>query len=68
MFPAYLNINNVFRIEFAHKMNIKYNKEERMFIMTKKYDPAYKLELCKTVDSGTATVPEMYKIIANEGG
>jgi len=30
-----------------------------MFNMAKKYDPAYKLEVCKTVDSGTATVPEM---------
>ena len=25
----------------------------------RKFDPAYKLEVCKTVDSGTATVPEM---------
>ena len=27
--------------------------------MSKKYDPAYKLEVCKTVASGQATVPEM---------
>ena len=27
--------------------------------MTKKYDPAYKLEVCKTVDGGQATVPEI---------
>ena len=27
--------------------------------MTKKYDPAYKLEVCKTVDSGAANVPEI---------
>ena len=27
--------------------------------MAKKYDPAYKLEVCKTVESGMATVPEM---------
>ena len=27
--------------------------------MQKKYDPAYKLEVCKTVDSGSATVPQM---------
>jgi transposase len=27
--------------------------------MSKKYDPAYKLELCKTVESGYATVPEL---------
>jgi len=27
--------------------------------MSKKYDPAYKLEVCKTVESGTATVPEI---------
>jgi len=27
--------------------------------MSKKYDPAYKLEVCKTVESGTATVAEM---------
>ena len=27
--------------------------------MSKKFDPAYKLEVCKTVDSGTATVAEM---------
>jgi len=25
----------------------------------KKFDPAYKLEVCKTVDSGSATVPQM---------
>jgi transposase len=30
-----------------------------MFKMSKKFDPAYKLEVCKTVDSGTATVVEM---------
>jgi len=33
-----------------------------MFKMSKKskrYDPAYKLEICKTVESGTATVPEL---------
>ena len=27
--------------------------------MTKKYDPAYKIEVCKTVESGMATVVEM---------
>ena len=27
--------------------------------MSKKYDPAYKLEVCKTVDSGDATVAEI---------
>ena len=27
--------------------------------MSKKYDPAYKLEVCKSVESGTATVSEM---------
>ena len=27
--------------------------------MSKGYDPAYKLEVCKTIDGGTATVPEM---------
>jgi transposase len=27
--------------------------------MSKKFDPAYKLEVCKTVDSGHATVAEM---------
>jgi len=27
--------------------------------MSKKYDPAYKMEVCKTVESGTATVAEM---------
>ena len=27
--------------------------------MSKKYDPAYKLEVCKTVDSGAATVAEI---------
>ena len=27
--------------------------------MSKKYDPAYKLEVCKTVDSGQATVSEL---------
>jgi transposase len=27
--------------------------------MSKKYDPAYKLEVCKTVESGQATVAEM---------
>lgn len=27
--------------------------------MSKKYDPAYKLEVCKSVDSGHATVAEM---------
>ena len=27
--------------------------------MSKGYDPAYKLEVCKTIDSGTATVSEM---------
>jgi transposase len=30
-----------------------------MFKMTKKYDPAYKMEVCKTVESGQATVAEM---------
>ena len=30
-----------------------------MFKMPKKYDPAYKLEVCKAVESGTATVSEM---------
>ena len=27
--------------------------------MSKRYDPAYKLEICKNVDSGTATVAEL---------
>ena len=27
--------------------------------MSKKYDPAYKLEVCKSVESGHATVAEM---------
>ena len=27
--------------------------------MSKKYDPAYKLEVCKSIDSGNATVTEM---------
>jgi len=27
--------------------------------MTKNYDPAYKLEVCKTIESGMATVPEI---------
>ena len=27
--------------------------------MSNKFDPAYKLEVCKTIDSGTATVVEM---------
>ena len=26
---------------------------------SKRYDPAYKLEVCKTIDSGSATVAEM---------
>jgi transposase len=30
-----------------------------MFKMSKKYDPAYKLEVCQAVANGTATVPEM---------
>ena len=30
-----------------------------MFKMSKKYDPAYKLQVCQTVESGTATVAEM---------
>ena len=31
--------------------------------MSKKYDPAYKLEICKTIESGTATVAEMSREI-----
>ena len=31
--------------------------------MSKRYDPAYKLEVCKTIDSGVATVSEMSKEI-----
>jgi len=31
--------------------------------MSKRYDPAYKLEVCKTIDSGMATVSEMSKEI-----
>ena len=27
--------------------------------MSKGYDPAYKLEVCKSIDGGAATVPEM---------
>ena len=27
--------------------------------MSKKFDPAYKLQICQTVESGTATVPEL---------
>ena len=34
-----------------------------MFKMSKKYDPAYKLEVCKAVESGTATVSEMSREI-----
>jgi len=30
-----------------------------MFKMSKKFDPAYKLEVCKSVESGTATVAEI---------
>ena len=30
-----------------------------MFKVSKKYDPAYKLEVCKTVESGHATVSEL---------
>jgi transposase len=45
-------------------MNIKYNETTgRMFKMSKKYDPAYKLEVCKTIESGAATVPEMSREI-----
>jgi transposase len=29
--------------------------------MSKRFDPAYKLEVCKSIDSGHATVPEMAK-------
>ena len=32
-----------------------------MFEMGKTYDPAYKLEVCKNVASGAATVPEISK-------
>ena len=31
--------------------------------MSKKYDPAYKLEVCKTVESGAATVAELSREI-----
>ena len=31
--------------------------------MSKKYDPAYKLEVCNTIESGTATVAEMSREI-----
>jgi len=34
-----------------------------MFKMSKKYDPAYKLEVCKTIESGTATVAELSREI-----
>jgi transposase len=27
--------------------------------MSKKFDPAYKLQICQAVESGTATVPEL---------
>jgi len=30
-----------------------------MFKMSKKYDPAYKLEICKTIDSGHASTSEI---------
>jgi len=40
-------------------MNIKYNIEKEMFKMAKKFDPAYKLQVCQTVESGTATVAEL---------
>jgi len=30
-----------------------------MFKMTKKYDPAYKVEVCKTIASGASTVAGM---------
>ena len=29
--------------------------------MKKQYDPAYKLQICRTVESGTATIPELAK-------
>ncbi|MGI6086213.1 MAG: hypothetical protein ACOYIF_12415 [Acetivibrionales bacterium] len=29
--------------------------------MAKKFDPAYKLEVCKQVESGAATIPEISK-------
>ena len=29
--------------------------------MSKKFDPAYKLQVCQSVESGTATVPELSK-------
>ena len=32
-----------------------------MFNMAKKYESAYKLEVCNTVESGTATVPEIIR-------
>ena len=41
-------------------MNIKYNKKTKgIFKMgkeQKRYDPAYKLEICKQVESGIATI------------
>jgi transposase len=32
-----------------------------MFNMAKKFDPAYKLEVCKQVESGATTAPEISK-------
>ena len=29
--------------------------------MSKKFDPAYKLQVCQAIESGTATVPELSK-------
>ena len=32
-----------------------------MFILSKVYDPSYKIEICKQVESGSATVAEISK-------
>ena len=40
-------------------MNIIYNKSKGVFKMAKQYDPAYKLQVCQAVETGTATVAEM---------
>jgi len=30
-----------------------------MFIVARKFDPAYKLQVCQAIESGTATAPEI---------
>ena len=40
-------------------MNITYNTDKGVFRMKKQYDPAYKLQICQAVESGTTTVAEL---------